>query len=113
MIQSVLSFIPKLFAAALIVLIGWLVARLVRDIVTNFLASIGTERLAARMGLSIYLKDTSLSAIIGTIVYVLIFIPVIISALDLSLMWRVFLNRRQPCCTRSSQCYLISSSVLC
>lgn len=34
------------------------------------------------MGLSIYLKDTSLSAIIGTIVYVLIFIPVIISALD-------------------------------
>lgn len=82
MIQSVLSFIPKLFAAALIVLIGWLVARLVRDIVTNFLASIGTERLAARMGLSIYLKDTSLSAIIGTIVYVLIFIPVIISALD-------------------------------
>ena len=78
MIQSVLSFIPKLFAAALIVLIGWLVARLVRDIVTNFLASIGTERLAARMGLSIYLKDTSLSAII----YVLIFIPVIISALD-------------------------------
>ncbi|WP_425286542.1 mechanosensitive ion channel [Bacillus amyloliquefaciens] len=82
MIQSVLSFTPKLFAAALIVLIGWLVARLVRDIVTNFLASIGTERLAARMGLSIYLKDTSLSAIIGTIVYVLIFIPVIISALD-------------------------------
>ncbi|WP_423220712.1 mechanosensitive ion channel, partial [Bacillus amyloliquefaciens] len=82
MIQSVLSFIPKVFAAALIVLIGWLVARLVRDIVTNFLASIGTERLAARMGLSIYLKDTSLSAIIGTIVYVLIFIPVIISALD-------------------------------
>lgn len=82
MIQSVLSFIPKLFAAALIVLIGWLVARLVRDIVTNFLASIGTERLAARMGLSIYLKDTSLSAIIGTIVYVMIFIPVIISALD-------------------------------
>lgn len=53
MIQNVLSFLPKLFAAALIVLIGWLVARLVRDIITNFLASIGTERLAARMGLAI------------------------------------------------------------
>ncbi|MBY8912674.1 mechanosensitive ion channel [Bacillus sp. YC2] len=82
MIQNVLSFLPKLFAAALIVLIGWLVARLVRDIITNFLASIGTERLAARMGLAIYLKDTSLSAIIGTIAYVLILIPAVISALD-------------------------------
>lgn len=82
MMESVLAFLPKLFAAALIVLIGWLVARLVRDIITNFLASIGTERFAARMGLSIYLKDTSLSAVIGTIAYVLIMIPVVISALD-------------------------------
>ncbi|MFW2107986.1 mechanosensitive ion channel [Bacillus spizizenii] len=82
MMESVLAFLPKLFAAALIVLIGWLVARLVRDIITNFLASIGTERFAARMGLSIYLKDTSLSAVIGTIAYVLILIPVVISALD-------------------------------
>nr|WP_223255026.1 mechanosensitive ion channel [Bacillus atrophaeus] len=82
MMESVLSFLPKLFAAALIVLIGWLIARIVRDIITNFLASIGTERMAARMGLSIYLKDTSLSAVIGTIAYVLILIPVVISALD-------------------------------
>ncbi|MCO4851499.1 mechanosensitive ion channel [Bacillus vallismortis] len=82
MMESVLAFLPKLFAAALIVLIGWLVARLVRDIITNFLASIGTERFAARMGLSVYLKDTSLSAVIGTIAYVLILIPVVISALD-------------------------------
>ncbi|PLR92131.1 mechanosensitive ion channel [Bacillus halotolerans] len=82
MMESVLAFLPKLFAAALIVLIGWLIARLGRDIITNFLASIGTERFAARMGLSIYLKDTSLSAVIGTIAYVLILIPVVISALD-------------------------------
>ncbi|MFG6119885.1 mechanosensitive ion channel [Thalassobacillus sp. B23F22_16] len=82
MIQSFLAFIPKLFAAALILLIGWFVAKLVRDILTKFLKSIGTERAAHRMGLDKVLEGTSLSRIIGTIVYILILIPVVISALE-------------------------------
>lgn len=36
-LTSILAFIPKLFAAGLILFIGWLVAKLVRDILTNFL----------------------------------------------------------------------------
>ncbi|MCF6136929.1 mechanosensitive ion channel [Pseudalkalibacillus berkeleyi] len=82
MIGSLLGFIPKLFAAVLIVFIGWLVAKIVRDILSNFLKSIGTERFAERLGLTKFFEGTSLSSVIGTIVFILIMIPTIISALE-------------------------------
>ncbi|WP_064094363.1 mechanosensitive ion channel [Rossellomorea aquimaris] len=82
MLQSFLVFIPKLFAAAIILLVGWFVAKIVRDIVTNFLSAIGTERVAERFGISKLFQGTTVSSVIGTIVFVLIMIPVTISALD-------------------------------
>ncbi|MFF2447221.1 mechanosensitive ion channel [Neobacillus sp. NPDC058068] len=77
-LSTLLAIIPKLFAAALIVFIGWLIAKLVRDILTNFLKSIGTERLGQRFGL----EGANLSTIIGNIVFILILIPTIITALE-------------------------------
>ncbi|WP_458645854.1 mechanosensitive ion channel family protein, partial [Staphylococcus epidermidis] len=70
MIQSMLVFIPKLLAAALIFFIGWLVAKIIRDLVTGLLKSVGTERLASRLGLDKVLGGTTLSSVIGTIVFV-------------------------------------------
>lgn len=82
MIQSMLAFIPKVLAAALILFIGWIVARIIRDLVTGLLKSVGTEKLAGRIGLSKVFGDKSVSSVIGTIVFVLIMIPIVISALD-------------------------------
>ena len=82
MIQGILSFIPKLFAAALILLVGWFVAKIARDILTNFLQSIGTEKLVHRFGLSKLFEGTSLSRVIGTIAFVFILIPTVIAALE-------------------------------
>ncbi|MBT2644346.1 mechanosensitive ion channel [Bacillus sp. ISL-41] len=82
MIVGILSFIPKLFAAALILLVGYFVAKIVRDILTNFLQSIGTEKLVQRFGLSRLFEGTSLSRVIGTIAFVLILIPTVIAALE-------------------------------
>lgn len=82
MIQGILSFIPKLFAAALILLVGYFVAKIVRDILTNFLQSIGTENLVKRFGLSRLFEGTSLSRVIGTIAFVFILIPTVIAALE-------------------------------
>lgn len=82
MIEGILSFIPKLFAAALILLVGYFVAKIVRDILTNFLQSIGTEKLVQRFGLSRLFEGTSLSRVIGTVAFVLILIPTVIAALE-------------------------------
>ena len=82
MIAGILSFIPKLFAAALILLVGYFVAKIVRDILTNFLQSIGTEKLVQRFGLPRLFEGTSLSRVIGTIAFVFILIPTVIAALE-------------------------------
>lgn len=86
-LSAMLSFIPKLFAAAIIVVVGYLIAKIVRDILTNFLSSIGTEKLGQRLGLSKTSEaggqdGFSISSIIGNIAFVLILIPTIITALE-------------------------------
>jgi hypothetical protein len=81
-LSTILAFIPKLFAAALILLIGWLIAKIVRDILTNFLKSTGTDKFGQRFGLVKDVEEPSLSSIIGNIVFIFILIPTIITALE-------------------------------
>ncbi|MED1862201.1 mechanosensitive ion channel [Fictibacillus nanhaiensis] len=82
MLTGLFAFLPKLLGAAIILFVGWLVAKIVKEILVNFLKSIGTDRLASKLGAERALDKTSLSQIIGTIVYVFILIPVVISALE-------------------------------
>lgn len=82
MISSILDFIPALFAAALIFIIGWFVAKVIRALLTNFLKSVGSEQLASKLGLNKLLEGTSLADVVGTVVFVLIMIPVTVSALE-------------------------------
>jgi hypothetical protein len=82
LVTDILSILPNILAAVLIGAVGWLLATVVRRIVTNLLASTGSDRLGARFGLRQTTSGQSLSGIIGTIVYVLILIPVAIAALN-------------------------------
>ncbi len=82
LITEILSIVPNILASVLIAAVGWLLATVVRRIVTNLLASAGTDRLGARFGLRQTTSGQSLSGILGTIVYVLILIPVAIAALN-------------------------------
>ncbi|MED3575016.1 mechanosensitive ion channel [Cytobacillus praedii] len=82
MLSTILAFLPKLFASALIVLIGWLAAKFVRDLLTNFLSSIGTDRIGHRMGLLKSPSGINLSSIIGNIAFIFILIPTVITALE-------------------------------
>lgn len=82
MVSSILDFIPALFAAALVFLIGWFVAKVIRALLTNFLVNVGSEQFASKVGLNKFLEGTSLAQVIGTIVFILIMIPVTISALE-------------------------------
>jgi hypothetical protein len=82
MINQILGFLPNIFAAGLILAIGWFVARIVQQIVTNLLAAIGTDQLSERVGLAPALGKQRLSGLLGLVVYVLILIPVLIAALN-------------------------------
>ncbi len=82
LITKILVILPNILAAGLIAAVGWFIANVVRRIVTNLLASAGVDHLGSRFGLSSTTGVQSLSSIIGTIVYVLILIPVAIAALD-------------------------------
>jgi hypothetical protein len=82
MINTLLAFIPNVLAAAIILGIGWLVASIVRRVLTTVFGAIGVDRLADRVGVSQALGTQRLSNILATIVFLLILIPVIIAALN-------------------------------
>jgi Conserved TM helix len=82
LLNEILSALPNIFKAALIGLVGWFVARIVRELVTNLLAAAGTERLAARIGLNRAAPGQSLSGLLGTVVYLMVLIPTAVAALD-------------------------------
>ena len=82
MIDNVLTILPNILAAALILVIGWLVARIVRRVTASSLASVGVDRLGARVGLGAGVGTQRLSELLGLLLYVLILIPVLIGALN-------------------------------
>lgn len=82
LVTQIISILPNILGAALIAVVGWFIANVVRRIVTNLLATTGIDSLGSRFGLSGTSGTQSLSTIIGTIVYVLILIPVAIAALN-------------------------------
>lgn len=81
MVDTTLGFLPQLVAAVLILGVGWFVATLVRRIVSNLLDALGANRLAERVGFDGN-AGMSLSDLAGLVVYGLIFIPVIVAALN-------------------------------
>jgi Conserved TM helix len=79
---DVLSAVPKIIKAVIIGVVSWFVAKIVRDIVTNIAAAAGSERLASRLGLTRSMPNQTLAGIAGTLVFVTILVPGIISALQ-------------------------------
>ena len=81
MVDSILGFLPNLLGAVIILVVGWFVARIIRQIVTGLLAAIGTNQIGTRAGLD-GRGAPSLSNIAGTVVYALVLIPGIIAGLN-------------------------------
>ncbi|MEL6221239.1 MAG: mechanosensitive ion channel [Cyanobacteria bacterium J06627_8] len=82
LLDDILSALPRILTAVIIGVVGWFVARVVRGIVTSLLAATGADQLGARFGLDGEAEGTSLSSIVGTVVYVLVLIPTAIAALN-------------------------------
>ena len=78
MVSDVLGALPNILHAAAIGLIGWLIAKIVRKIITNVLHSLGADSLDDRLGIP---GSFELSTLGGTLAYIAILVPAIISAL--------------------------------
>jgi Mechanosensitive ion channel, conserved TM helix len=76
------GILPNLLAATIIGVIGFLVAKIVREIIVNLLVGFGMDRGAERIGIDKNLGELKASGMVGTIVYVLILIPVFVAAFD-------------------------------
>ncbi|MFO7172572.1 MAG: mechanosensitive ion channel [Bacillota bacterium] len=82
LLTQTLAFVPRLVAAAVTALIGYLVARVVQGAVAHLLAAAGADRLPEKVGLGPVFRTTTFSQAIGTVAFVLVLIPVAIAALD-------------------------------
>ena len=79
MMDKILLTLPNLFAAAMIGVVGWVVAGILRQLVTNLLAAAGADKLGQQAGLR---GTMPLSKLLGLLVFVIVFVPVLIGALN-------------------------------
>ncbi|MCL2926044.1 MAG: mechanosensitive ion channel, partial [Trichodesmium sp. MAG_R04] len=82
MVDQILQALPRILKAVILATVGWLVATVVRKVVTNLLTATGIDKMGSRLGMSQTSGSQNISGIIGTVVYVLILIPVAIAALS-------------------------------
>ncbi|MEO0432235.1 MAG: mechanosensitive ion channel [Cyanobacteria bacterium J06656_5] len=83
LLNQFLLAIPQVLTAAIVFGIGWLVANIVKGIVTNLLMATGADSFGARFGLaSRPTEGVSVSSLAGVLVYTLILIPAAIAALN-------------------------------
>ncbi len=89
MVGTFLGYIPRLIGAALLLFLGFVIAKIVQQLVKGFLERVNVDRLKDKMGLAE--PDTSLEPrrnalpladLGGKVLYVIVLIPFIIAALE-------------------------------
>jgi len=81
LVNQLLGYIPGIIGAVIILILGALLARIVRQIVSGFLEGVGVDNLGERVGFSKKNNAQPLSSLLGTVVYVIIMVTVIGQAL--------------------------------
>ncbi len=83
MVNTIVGYLPNLLAAALILFIGFFVAKIIRDLLLPALRQIGLDRFQApKTDTKDAAPTARLSTIVANIVYILILIPIVIAALQ-------------------------------
>ncbi len=79
MTSDLLGILPNLFAAVIIGVIGWIIAKAVRGLVSNLLAATGIDRFSESHADT---RGMKLSQLGGTLAFILVIVPTLIAALD-------------------------------
>lgn len=82
MFRSIANFLPNLIGAALILGIGYAIAKIAQNAATTTLRAMQVDNLMSRFGITEATGSRgSLAAAIGTLVFILVIVPVLIGAL--------------------------------
>lgn len=79
MVDKIFSFIPNIIIAGVVFVVGYIIAKVVRGIVTNLVSTFNVQELASKAGLS---EENSLPNIAGSLAFLVVIIPTIIAALN-------------------------------
>lgn len=82
MFEEITAFFPKLVAAALILFLGWFIARILKQIVEGLLFSVGIDGLIKKVFGDNLLGNLKLSKIVPGVLYILVILLVAAQALD-------------------------------
>lgn len=82
LLDNIMGFIPNIIGAGVILFVGLVVARIVKQLVETTLSTVDLDRWAARGGVDKVTGTNTISKTIATICYVLIIIPIAIAALQ-------------------------------
>ncbi|WP_052447475.1 mechanosensitive ion channel [Clostridium polynesiense] len=83
MTSKFLNFLPNILGAVLVLIVGYIIAKVVRDLLALLLRKLKVDELQDKAGLTPTATTSSFSTILANVVYVLIWIPIIISALEI------------------------------
>lgn len=81
MVNSFLAFIPKLVAAVIIIVVGLFIAKILKDLLVSLLKALKVDTIQEKAGITAT-ENTAFSSIIANIVYGVIVLVVVTSALD-------------------------------
>ncbi|WP_407353674.1 mechanosensitive ion channel [Luteimonas sp. R10] len=79
MTEQFMAALPNIFSAVVIGVVGWLIAKVLRGLVTNLLSAAGVDRFSDREHIT---EGVKLSQLGGTLVFILVIVPTLIAALD-------------------------------
>jgi len=80
MFTKAMNFLPNIIGAAVIAGIGFFIAKLVRQVVSNLTAAFGVNKIASKLGLGT--SGTQISDLLGLLAFIVILAPLSVAALD-------------------------------
>lgn len=98
-LSDIVSFLPKLFMAVVVLLVGWMLAKLARTGIIRLLTFLKFDKATEKSGLETFLKhadmDVSVAAILGNLIYwmiILVMIVTVANSLGLQMVADLFKN---------------------
>ena len=79
MVGKIFDFIPNIIIAGVVFVVGYIIAKVVRGIVTNLVSTFNVQEIASKAGLN---EQNSLPNIAGSLAFLVVIIPTIIAALN-------------------------------